>query len=297
MRHIKTMAVVIAVTAFSWSAHGADLGNNPGTGFDACTSMFPGGAIPNAQSSTVVDLCKIVGGQPIFAIRYDTTRKIPVWAAHRLTPEQMVKIKANSGTMKRPKFSPDPDLPSDVQAVDRSYTKSGFSRGHIVPANDMSGSKESYDATFHLSNVVPQRQPFNAGKWLGAEDALRTYVADKNTAIWDFSGTYGTVEDDPATPEREGPTIGSEPNAPTVPKCYYKVMAASQGDGQPVKVLALVYAWNDYRARTTWGQALTSLETLKQRSGIDFLSGVSMEAQYDAAYWGIDPPTQPADCE
>lgn len=293
MKRILPGVVLSTLFAWAWVAQGV----GQDAGFDACMDIFPDGSVPEAQSTTVTDLCKIVDDQPIFAIRYDTERKIPVWTAHSLTPEQMAQINANSGTSKRPKFSPDADLPGDVQAVDGSYKGTPFSRGHIVPANDMSWNTTAYDATFHFSNVVPQKQTFNAGKWLGAEDAFRTYVADKNITIWNFSGTYGMVEDDPATAEREGPTIGKEPNAPTVPKCYYKVIAAPQGDGQPYKVLALLYAWNDFGKRTTWGQAVTTLDTLERRSGIEFLPGLSVESEFDPAYWGIPKPTQPMDCQ
>lgn len=297
MKRILPGVVLSAMIAFAWTVQGGGQGGGQGAGFAACLDMFPGGSVPKAHSATVTDLCKIVNDQPIFAIRYDTTRKIPVWTAHSLTPEQMAQIKANSGTMKRPKFSPDADLPGDVQAVDRSYANSGYARGHIVPANDMSGAKETYDATFHFSNVVPQKQTFNAGKWLGAEEAFRTFVIDKNTTLWNVSGTYGTVEDDPATAVREGPTIGQEPNAPTVPKCYYKVLAAPQGEGRPYKVIALVYAWNDFQKRQTWVDAITTLDTVEQRSGVDFLPGLSVEREYDPAYWGVAMPQTPADCQ
>jgi len=237
----------------------------------------------------VQDLCKDADGTPIFAVRFDTTRKTPNWTAHSLSPEQMAKIKANSGKSKRPKFSPDPNLAGDAQALDKSYRKSGFSRGHIVPANDMSWSKTSYDATFHLSNVVPQKQTFNAGTWLGAEDAFRKYVKAKNVTMWNFSGVYGVVDSEP--------TIGVDPNNPTVPKCYYKVITAPQGAGEPYKVLALLFSWDDFGKRKTWVNAVTTLDVVEQRTGIDFLKGVSVEPDYDADYWGMPMPEKPGDCQ
>ncbi len=284
----RMFMLAVALVGFSaWSAQADD--KTQTGGFSACLDLFPGASVPTPKSTTITDLCKTADGAPIFAVRFDTTRKTPNWTAHSLSPAQMAAIKANSGTMKRPKFKPDPDLPGNEQAVDKSYTNSGFSRGHIVPANDMSWSKASYDTTFYLSNVVPQKQTFNAGTWLGAEDAFRNYVVDKNVTMWNFSGVYATVESEPS--------IGTAPNTPTVPQCYYKLIAAPQGDGKPYKVLALIYHWDDFAKQRTWPNAVTTVAQVETRTGIDFFNGLDVEESYDAAYWGLAMPDTPGDCQ
>ncbi|HEY9081221.1 DNA/RNA non-specific endonuclease [Magnetovibrio sp.] len=289
MKHIVWLTFAAAIIA--------SVPANAANGFDTCGAMFPGGVIPAPRSQTVLDLCKHSEGEALFAIRFDTTRKIPNWTVHRLTPEQMAQITANSGTSKRPKFTPDTDIPADDQAVDKSYVRSGYARGHIVPANDMSWRKDAYDATFHFSNVVPQKQTFNAGTWLGEEDAFRAFVAAKNVPMWVFSGVYGTVEDDPATTDvKEGPIIGTAPFTPNVPKCFYKIVVARPAPDGPYKVLASLFRWNDYGKRTTWVNAVTPLETVEARSGIDFLAGLDVESDFDAAYWGVETPNTPGDC-
>ena len=280
---------------FEASSLGPD--NHGAGGFAACAGMFPGGVVPAPQSRTVLDLCKQAGEQALFAIRYDTTRKPPNWTAHVLTPNLMSQITANSGAMKRPKFTPDAQITADDQAVDKSYVKSGYARGHIVPANDMSWDKAAYDSTFHFSNVAPQKQTFNAGTWLGEEAAFRTYVKTKNTPMWVFSGVYGAVEDDPATPAKEGPTIGSTPNTPNVPKCFYKIIVAQPDPNGPYKVLASIFDWNDYGKRNTWVNSITTLQAVESRTGIDFFKGLNVETTHDSAYWGNDMPDTPGDCQ
>jgi len=295
MRRILSLCCIASVFAFSPDI---EAGGSEEGGFVACAGMFPGGVIPAPQSQTVLDLCKQAGGQVLFAIRYDTTRKTPHWTAHVLTPERMSQITANSGTMKRPQFTPDSQIPPDDQAIDKSYVKSGYARGHLVPANDMSWDIAAYDATFHFSNVAPQKQRFNAGTWLGEEDAFRKYVKAKNTPMWVFSGVYGTVEDDPATPDtHEGPTIGMSPNAPNVPKCFYKIVVAHPDPNGPYKVLASLFDWNDYGKRATWVNVITTLQVVETRTGIDFLKGLNVENTHDSAYWGNDIPDTPGDCQ
>jgi len=304
MKRVLSFCCVVSVFAFSpdLEAGGFEADGLGVDGFAACAGMFPGGVVPTAQSKTVQDLCKQLseqaGGQALFAICYDTTRKTPNWTAHVLTPDLMGQITANSGTMKRPKFTPDAQITTDDQAVDKSYVKSGYARGHIVPANDMSWDKAAYNATFHFSNVVPQKQHFNAGTWLGEEDAFRKYVASKNTPMWVFSGVYATVEDAPATPgEKEGPTIGSAPNTPIVPKCFYKIVVAQPQPNGPYKVLASLFDWNDYGKRATWVNSITTLQAVESRTGINFLKGLNVETTHDSAYWGNDMPDTPGDCQ
>lgn len=308
MRHstLRTsICIYLSVMALNHQAFGAEptFGDEIAAitvsgSFAACQDQFPGDTVPQAKSQTIQDLCKLADGQPLFAIRYDTARKTPTWTVHKLTPDLMAQIKANSGVQKRPRFTPDGVIQADLQAVDKSYVRSGYARGHIVPANDMSWSKAAYDTTFHFSNVVPQKQTFNAGPWLGEEEAIRTYVAAKNVPMWVYSGVYGTQQDDPETENvTEGPTIGAAPNAPTVPTCFYKIIVAAPETGQPYKVLASLFRWNDYGKHHAWIESMSTLKTIQARTGIDFLAGLPLEADFDTAFWGVKMPKKPSDCQ
>lgn len=46
-----------------------------------------------------------------------------------------------------------------------NYNKSGYDKGHLVPAEDMAWSKESLLSTFNYVNCVPQTSKLNRGKW------------------------------------------------------------------------------------------------------------------------------------
>jgi len=252
--------------------------------FADCTDQFPGGIVPNAASSTIMDLCKVADGKAIFAVRFDTTRKTPNWAVHKLSRQDFDKLSSR----KRPRFFPDSNVPANDQATDKSYTHSGYSRGHLVPAYDMSWHADAYHATFNLTNVVPQKQRFNAGTWLGMEAKLRNLVKDKNVTIWDFSGVYGQIQAEP--------TIGTEPHSPVVPKCYYKVIVTQTKADGPYKVLAALFHWNDFGKQKTWIKSITSLDHVQQRSGINFLQGLVIESPYDADFWEVAMPNSLADC-
>lgn len=277
--HLALLFAVLAFTSPRVQAERVQAEN----GFGACASMFPSGVVPSASSPTDQDLCKTVGDTPIFAVRFDVEHKTPRWSIHSLSPKQAAQIKANSEAMKRPGFKADPLVPSTARAITKSYVKSGFSRGHMVPAHDMSWDKRAYDATFQFSNVAPQKQTFNAGTWLGAEKAFRTYVQRKNDTLWMLSGTYGTVK-------RLSPT------GPVAPKCYYKIFAAPQDRGTTYAVLALVFAWDDVGKRATWVNAATTLARIEQRTGIDFFKGLTVDDKDSADFWDVAQPDVPADC-
>lgn len=254
--------------------------------FDACASMFPGGVTPTQHADAVVDVCKSADDRPIFAIRFDTARHIPAWTAHSLSPAQIRAGDANAGKLKRPSFKPGPNVPKDRQAKDSSYTNSGYQRGHMVPADDMSWSKAAYDTTFILTNAVPQLAKLNNGTWRGLEDDFRAMVLARGEALWVFAGTYGSIG-----------TIGQAPNTAEIPRCFYKIIVSPNGDTQTYKVLATVFAFDDQRPRRAWRDSLTTLERIEARTGIDFLAGLEVEAQHDANYWGVAMPATPADCQ
>ena len=67
-------------------------------------------------------------------------------------------------------------------AVDKDYVGSGFARGHMAPAEDFSRSKTAIKSTFILSNVVPQCQGVNGGRWAQLELMVRNMVRQTGSA-------------------------------------------------------------------------------------------------------------------
>jgi len=283
----KTKIMILAVSLSLWSFSGHSARHIPlpsHNNFQKCLDIFPNRIVPTSISKTIIDMCKFASHKAIFAVRFDTTRKTPNWAVHKLIAQDI----QNFAKRKRPRFFQDKSLEAKHQALDASYTHSGFSRGHIVPAYDMSWNRDAYKATFNLTNVVPQKQAFNAGPWLGMENAFRDLVRRKNTTIWDISGVYGEIKDKPV--------IGASPHAPTAPKCFYKIFIAKERGVPRFKVLAALFTWNDFGKRKTWHNSLTTLDQIQNRTGINFLQNIPVENSFDAQYWGVSAPQKPADC-
>lgn len=57
-----------------------------------------------------------------------------------------------------------------------NYTKSGYDKGHLVPAEDMSFSKTSMEESFLWINCVPQTPKLNRGVWRSDEIKCHNYI-------------------------------------------------------------------------------------------------------------------------
>lgn len=61
-------------------------------------------------------------------------------------------------------------------ATNKDYEKSGFDRGHLVPAADMSFDEIALSESFYFSNISPQVPQFNRGIWKQLETEVRNYA-------------------------------------------------------------------------------------------------------------------------
>jgi len=143
-----------------------------------------------------------------FVLRYNETHEQACWVAYRLCASQL-----QQGVERTNKFMADPlVVTGSAQPID--YAKSGFDRGHLVPAADMAYSIQTMAESFYYSNMSPQLPEFNRGVWKKLEEQVR-----------DWAKTYDTlfITTGPVL-EVNLPTIG--PNKVSVPNLYYKAILA-----------------------------------------------------------------------
>ena len=73
------------------------------------------------------------------------------------------------------KFVPDPEVIwKPVKAVD--YAKTGYDRGHLAPAADMSYAELPLKHSFYMSNISPQVPGCNRGIWKRLEMQARKWA-------------------------------------------------------------------------------------------------------------------------
>jgi endonuclease G len=107
-----------------------------------------------------------------FTICFNESKKIADYTYHVLTRE-MVKNKK----FLRPKhFSRDPYYTSKVDPKD--YTNSGYDRGHLVPADDLSTDSVSLNESMYMTNIAPQNGSKNRKQWKQLENHGRRLASD-----------------------------------------------------------------------------------------------------------------------
>jgi endonuclease G len=144
-----------------------------------------------------------------FSLSFDEVTKNPEWVAYHLKKEQLTSRE----NYIRPLFLPDPDITTGSNTSD-DFSGSGFERGHLVPAADMSFDSIAFAETFFLSGIVPQRRGCNQGIWKELEKQARGWAYRYND-VYIMSGPVYTYD-------AEIPTIKKSGIA--VPSHFYKII-------------------------------------------------------------------------
>ena len=87
-------------------------------------------------------------------------------------------------------FKPDPQLVDETN-IAFYYLKSGYDRGHVMPAADnLCQTQAIQDECFYFSNMIPQTHRLNAGDWKSLETATRNWaLISAKVRVW--SGAIG----------------------------------------------------------------------------------------------------------
>ena len=142
-----------------------------------------------------------------YALSYDEKNEQPFWVAQKLERSNIEKNRYQW----KDNFREDPLVRTGSAALN-DYKNSGYDRGHLAPAADLSWSKQALDQSFFLSNMSPQNPSFNRGIWRKLEENVRKWAISNNT-IYVVTGPII---------EKGLDRIGK--NRVTVPEYYYKAI-------------------------------------------------------------------------
>ncbi len=174
---------------------------------------------------------------------------VPVWTIYELKPNQQ-------NNTPRPKtFHKDLNLTQEG-ASNLDYKLSGFSRGHMVPAEDLTEPAD----TFLLSNTAPQDQSMNAGIWRQLENKVRKLAASAD-AVYVITGI---IFDSPH-PETIGPTWSKV----SIPTHFYKVVLIVRGESQSNYAVIIPNKANIHEPLAAFE---TTLPELEARTALHFFA-------------------------
>lgn len=175
-------------------------------GFERCDQLFaeqqpPVIATPTAGQTRA--LCFSA-----FAVLHSGQSRTPLYVAERLNRKSL----QGAHLKRKDKFFADARLPRAERAELEDYKGSGYDRGHMAPAADMS-TPESMAQSFSLANMVPQARENNRKAWAKIEKDTRRYVMRAQGDVYVISGPVFDAEPS---------TIG--PNRVWVPKHLFKLV-------------------------------------------------------------------------
>ena len=232
-----------------------------------------------------------------YVLEHSLADKIPLWVCEHLGNEDL------GGSLKRPDpepFKPDPKLPPGSRAELKDYKHSGYDRGHQAPSGDETKNQSRQDATYFLSNMVPQIGQFNQHAWEQLEETVRAWAASRGGAhVITGPMFYDPKEDDPhtATGHFTIKAIGKDHVA--VPTHLYKIVVL-RGKGGQWRSIAFVMKNQKYPKNVDYKDFIQSIRWIEDRTGINFMPGLDkpenaalhqqLERKVPTEVWPADGP-------
>jgi len=169
---------------------------------------------------------------------------------------------------KRPAWRLDGRIPVSQQIRDECYGNEPlFARGHMTRREDPIWGTASAAAlgntdSMHVTNTVPQMQPFNAGIWLALESYALDNARDDRMRISVFTGPLLLADD----PIREGVRI---------PRSFWKVIAFIHDETRKLCATGYTMSQEDFLRddEYVFGRHQTSqtrIADIERRAGLSF---------------------------
>ncbi|KAF1988058.1 hypothetical protein K402DRAFT_392331 [Aulographum hederae CBS 113979] len=163
---------------------------------------------------------------PSLISSFDRRTRNPSWVAEHITP---ASLSTSVGDRKHSYFAEDISIPEKFRAKLKDYYRSGYDRGHQVPAADAKWSQEAMNSTFWLSNMCPQvGDGFNRDYWAHFEDFCRRLTGRYPSVRIVTGPLYLPKRDADGKWRVSYEVIGTPPNV-AVPTHFYKVIFAEDG--------------------------------------------------------------------
>ena len=209
-----------------------------------------------------------------YTVSYNEADRLPYWTAYQLTAEHTDGPVIRKGMS----FIRDERV-NMMQANKVDYVRSGWTRGHMVPAGDFKWDEEAMRETFFFTNCCPQDSILNDGDWQVLERKARN-MARRYGVLYIATG--------PVIGNRINGTIGR--NDITVPDAFFKALLARKANGQYTGVGFLM---QNNSKRQPLRECAMPLEKLEQITGLKFFAELpekdakEVKKRYIPADWGL----------
>jgi endonuclease G, mitochondrial len=203
-----------------------------------------------------------------YCLSYNNTSGGPNWVSWHLTASDI-------GNEARGDFRPDDSLPEDFKMVTKGdYTGTKFDRGHVCNSKDRTNTRENNNATFLMTNILPQAPDNNQGPWRILEDFERS-IAKEGNELYIYAGAYGSGGTGGKNVVEES-IDGGDIN---VPKVFWKVIVVlPEGDNDLKRIdantrtIAVCMPNTQGIRNTPWQTYVTTIGNIEKASGLQLIS-------------------------
>jgi endonuclease G, mitochondrial len=207
-----------------------------------------------------------------YTLSYSENDEQAEWVAYVLT-----KARLEKPWVQRPdQFQADPKV-STGSAQWFDYKGSGYDRGHLASAADMSFNETAMNESFYMSNMSPQARDFNKGIWKELEELARDW-AKKNKKLYVVSGP---ILSDGGKGKIAKKNI-------TIPNAYYKILL----DITEPELKAIAFIVPNEVSYDPLFKYAVSIDEVETKTGIDFFPNLlskseqkELEGQFNIDLW------------
>ncbi len=206
-----------------------------------------------------------------YALSYNNSRGTANWVSWHLNSAWQANVPRCDC------FVSDNTLPSTFfKATSSMYTNTGFDRGHLCPSEDRDASSADNQATFIMTNIIPQSPISNQRTWASLESYART-LTTQGYEVYIVAGGYGSG----GTGSNGGVTQTIANGKITVPSRIWKVMLVLPLGNNDVnrvtnatRVIAVDMPNNQTVNSQPWGYYRVSVDYVESVTGYNFFSNV-----------------------
>jgi len=215
--------------------------------------------------------CEIVR-HTYYMLCYIEAHEQPAWTAYVLEGQKL-----KEGKLRRTQdFREDPKV-STRSATLSDYRRSGYDRGHLVPAGDFKWDAVAMSETFYLSNMSPQLHEFNAGIWEAVERTVRSWAKQKGRLVV-YTGPILRLH------------LKKIGNNVSVPDTFYKIIYAFVND--EVQAVGFLVPHQSFPENAV-SRFMVPVDSVEKVTGIDFFPALpddieeKAERQWDRSAWRV----------
>lgn len=204
-----------------------------------------------------------------YSFSYNEKNEQSDWVAYQLLASELERNYKRTN-----KFLED-SLVITGTAKKSDYKNSGYDRGHLAPAADMTWNKQAMKESFYFSNISPQLPGFNRGIWKKLEEKVRDWAK-----IYDCVYiTTGPIC------EKSEQKIGK--NEVSIPTHFYKTILIYNDS----IMQSIGFIFPHKKCKGDIFNYAVSVDSVEQITGKDFYHLLpnkqekNIEKQYNLTYW------------